>query len=167
MTMKCELCNNTASVAFFVLDKEEKIEKKFYLCEVCASKVPVSCFVVNQIQQPSRLKQFSIPKQTEENISGIFCSYCLTSAKDFLENGLLGCPRCYDSFSELIQDCISVKQLKLTHRGKMPIRLFQRKKLKKDIDQMRQIYQKCLEKENYEEAYGVARRLKRLESYLR
>lgn len=49
----------------------------------------------------------------------------------------------------------------------MPIRLFQRKKLKKDIDQMRQIYQKCLEKENYEEAYGVGRRLKRLESYLR
>ncbi len=52
MIMKCELCNdNIASVVFFVLDKEEKIEKKLYLCEFCANKVPVYSFVVNQNQQ--------------------------------------------------------------------------------------------------------------------
>ena len=164
--MKCEFCSNRASVVFFVLDKEEKIEKKYYLCEVCANKIPVSCFVVNQIQQPSQLRKFTNPRETEENLSGLFCSYCLIKAKDFLESGLLGCAHCYDSFYKLIQDCVSLKQPELIHRGKIPIRLFRQIKLKKDIDHMRQIYQRCLEKENYEEASGVARRLQKLESYL-
>lgn len=165
--MKCELCNNIASVVFFVLDKEEKIEKKYYLCGVCASKVPVSCFVVNPIRQSSQLKKISPQKEIDENASGLSCSYCLTTVKGFLESGFLGCPHCYSAFHELIGNCISEKQPELVHQGKVPIRLFRQKKLKKEIDQMRQAYQRCLEEENYEEASGIARRLKRLESHLK
>ena len=168
MIMKCELCNdNIASVVFFVLDKEEKIEKKLYLCEFCANKGPVYSFVVNQNQQSLHQKKFSLPKETDEDTSVLSCSYCLTSAKDFLESGLLGCAHCYGTFQELIRDLITEKQPELIHRGKVPVRLFRRKKIKKDIDHLRQIYQRCLEEENYEQASGVVRRLKQLESYLR
>jgi len=168
MIMKCELCNDKiASIVFFVLDKEENIEKKLYLCEFCANTVPVSCLVTNQNQKPLHLKKFSLPKETDKNTSRLSCSYCLTSAKDFLESGLLGCAHCYGTFQELIRDFIIDKQPELIHRGKVPVRLFRRKKIKRDIDQMKQTYQRCLEEENYEQASGVVRRLKKLESYLR
>ncbi|MBP8933238.1 MAG: hypothetical protein KBG67_02265 [Candidatus Atribacteria bacterium] len=166
--MKCELCNdNIASVVLFVLDKEEKLEKTFYLCEFCANKVPVSCLVMNQNQPSPTIKKFSLPKEISENTPGLSCSYCLTTVEEFLKSGLLGCSHCYEAFRGIIRDLMVGKQPELIHRGKKPVRLNRRIKIEKDINQMRQIYQKCLEEENYEKASGVIQRLKRLESYLR
>jgi len=167
MTMKCEICNEkTASFVIYIIDKEDKLGKKFFLCEDCANKIPVSCFVLNQ-NQSSPMKKLPTYSEKTRIYQDLSCSYCLTTYQDFLDSGFLGCSHCYETFYDLLRDSISKIQPELIHRGKIPLRLSHRKKIELSMNRMRISYQKCLEEENYEKAEHIKHLLRRLESYLK
>jgi len=167
MIMKCEICNEkSASLIIYVIDKEEKLGKKLFLCEDCASKIPVSCLVLNQHQNSPIKKPFH-SKEDTGYFSDLVCDYCLTTFQEYLDSGFLGCACCYETFHELLQNSILKKQPELTHQGKIPQRLYRRKKIEQDLNQMKMNYQKCLEEENYEKAEHIIHLLRRLESYLK
>jgi len=89
--MKCEICNEkTASFVIYIIDKEDKLGKKFFLCEDCANKIPVSCIVLNQ-NQSSPMKKLPTYGEKTRIYQDLSCSYCLTTYQDFLDSGFLGC----------------------------------------------------------------------------
>lgn len=48
------------------------------------------------------------------------CKHCGYNYQDFLNSGLLGCPRCYESFSRELMPSIQKLHSGLYHTGKQP-----------------------------------------------
>ncbi|MCX6090711.1 MAG: hypothetical protein WCP87_06830 [Atribacterota bacterium] len=165
--MKCHLCQEKeATLVVFIVDKEERVRNKLHLCESCASKIPVSCLVLGHIQSlPDRKTEVASEKR--DPYLDMECGHCLTTFRECLEKGFLGCSHCYEEFFEMLRESIIQKQTELVYRGKVPLRLSHKKRVERDIREMKKDIQHCVDAENYEKAEQLQRMVKRLESFLK
>ncbi|MDX1564918.1 MAG: hypothetical protein R3236_05905, partial [Phycisphaeraceae bacterium] len=98
--MKCDRCDNQATVHLIEIKDSQKVEK--HLCEACAVDegvaVKVQSAPINELLEKFVLKHSGGSGEPEASSTNLVCDHCGLSYDDFRRNGLLGCPHCYASF---------------------------------------------------------------------
>ncbi len=97
--MKCMICGAPATV--FVTQTVNGRTRQQFLCDSCARQRENGLYI--QSRQRQRQKQNTV------------CPKCGTRLDEFLKTGFLGCPECYDAFSEQMQKILPKIQGKTRH----------------------------------------------------
>ena len=96
--MKCQSCGKKeATVKYY--ENINGIKKELHFCMDCASKLGFAEF--SDIFSPMFLPISSY--DLEDNIKCKTCGYTL---EDYSITGLLGCPDCYDTFGDSLDDIL-------------------------------------------------------------
>ena len=83
----------------------------------------------------------------------LLCGHCGISFSDFREDSLLGCPKCYDAFEELLLPLIQrAHQDESRHLGKIPKRSGLKQQRAMDLMRMHKALEDAVGIEDYEEA---------------
>lgn len=177
--MLCQKCNkNEANIHIVKFVNGEKSD--MWVCEECAksiSSMPINLskssdkssmqfqdmigafFDVLDISTNSNNK---MNKVLEQKID-VICKECSTLLSSFISGRELGCPKCYESFSDEIEKLLEKNQGSSLHTGKIP------KRMKNIYDNMSEIKQLKLEidelvaKEEYEEAAIIRDKINKLQ----
>ena len=96
--MKCDNCNNPATVHLTEIKHGKKIEK--HLCEQCAAQnegLPVKAHTpINELLTNFVLAHSGLQKEA----TGTTCDLCGVTWSEFRQNGLLGCEHDYTLFEK-------------------------------------------------------------------
>ena len=127
--MLCQNCGkNEANVKYTQIVNGEK--KEMRLCEDCANKMGIGNFSMNI---PMNFSNFigdffddyedtlSLPNFVKEKSQK--CKNCGESYDEFVKTGLLGCPDCYDEFSDRLDQILKNIQGHIMHAGRKPIQI--------------------------------------------
>ncbi|MEC9372580.1 MAG: hypothetical protein VYC34_02005, partial [Planctomycetota bacterium] len=106
--MKCDRCDNEATVHEVSLHKGKKVEK--HLCESCAKEdgIAVQTHVPINALLSKFVKSAGVLGEGEEATPS--CPECGMTFGEFRQHGLLGCPHCYEVFEEQLGPLIERAQ---------------------------------------------------------
>lgn len=156
--MLCQNCKEKqATVHFMKVINGKRTE--MHLCEKCAP-------VANQEFPP--IESFDIT--VSDILSSFFggriaapqskCSMCGTTFNEFSQTGKLGCPECYDAFSDQLANPLKRIQGSASHVGKIPKRagdgVDEITKLKRELEA-------SIASEDFENAAYLRDQIKKLE----
>ncbi len=150
--MKCELCGENDSVVHVqqVIGNETV---DMHLCGVCAHEKGIS---KSSDKIELSLSQFLTglldlgTKETEPDTSE--CPTCGMKITDFKNDGRLGCPDCYVSFSSEIRNVHKRLSGASRHKGKLPAKLRTYKELLIDRERLKSQLEQAVDQEDYETA---------------
>ncbi|NLD47625.1 MAG: hypothetical protein GX660_10565 [Clostridiaceae bacterium] len=163
--MLCQKCGKrVANIQFTQIINNNK--HTIYLCEGCAkeegkfnfgSPLNINDFFsgLMGISQKSTVS----PQQTE-----LICSECKMSYQDFQKTGKLGCSNCYTVYGEKLTPLLARLQGNLQYHGKIPGKLYSAVKLSREIQKLKDMLDKAIKKEEYEEAAKLRDQIRSLES---
>lgn len=159
--MKCQSCGKReATVKYY--ENINGVKKELHFCSECASKLGFAHFP--DIFSPMFV---SIPDYLEEE--EIKCPKCGYTLDDYTKTGLFGCPECYNTFNENLDELFLKIHGKNRHVKEKNKVLKNKKnsevKLTKDekIAKLKEEIKKLIEEEKYEEAAVVRDKIKKLE----
>ncbi len=160
--MLCDECrSNQASVHLVTIVNGEKKERN--LCPQCAHKLGADSFSPFSWSDmfPGSFAGFSRPKEAR-------CPSCGMTLSEFERNGLLGCPKCYQSLRDEILPVIGRVQTRAQHAGRSP-QNYQPAKLSEpseekmtEEEKLRSQLQKAVAAEEYEKAAALRDQLRAL-----
>jgi len=154
--MKCDKCNNSATVHLTEIKQGKKIEK--HLCEQCASTegigskthTPINELLTNFVMMHSGL--------TKDQQSAT-CEHCGITWAEFRQGGLLWCEHDYQTFEKDLTPLLQRAQDSATHHvGKVPTRRGGTgvpAKRALDLTKLRKELQRAVEGEDYEKAAKI------------
>ncbi len=162
--MKCQNCNNSATVHLTEIKAGKKIEK--HLCEQCAaqneglpvkSHMPINELLTNFVMQHSGLQKEA----------GTACEYCGITWSEFRQNGLLGCAHDYTLFERDLTPLLQRAHEGANHHiGKVPTRRGGSgvpMKRQVDLVKLRRELGKAIEAEDYERAAKLRDQIKQVD----
>ncbi len=162
--MKCQNCNNNATVHLTEIKAGKKIEK--HLCEQCAaqneglpvkSHMPINELLTNFVMQHSGLQKEA----------GTACEYCGITWSEFRQNGLLGCAHDYTLFERDLTPLLQRAHEGANHHiGKVPTRRGGSgvpMKRQVDLVKLRRELGKAIEAEDYERAAKLRDQIKQVD----
>ena len=94
------------------------------------------------------------------------CSCCTTKFLDVCKTGTLGCPVCYEAFSQELESLLKGLHGTPFHRGKVPRVDDKRARIRAELQTKRALLRSSLRMENYEDAAHLRDEIKALESGL-
>ncbi|HEX8324496.1 MAG TPA: UvrB/UvrC motif-containing protein [Tepidisphaeraceae bacterium] len=155
--MKCENCNNPATVHLTEIKAGKKIEK--HLCETCAAALegigqPKGHTPINELLTNFVMSHSSGTKEQTQQ-----CDTCGVTWAEFRQSGVLGCANDYRAFERELAPLIQRAHEGATHHvGKVPTRrgstnLAPRRKI--DTDKLKKDLQRAIEAEDYERAAKI------------
>lgn len=121
--MKCEQCNNEATVHELIVSGGVPTER--HLCEACArehgivtgSPAPVTEFLV-------KIAEAAAKSPGTTATAPAACPACGTTFADFKHSGRLGCAECYKRFEQQLTPILDRAHQGATHHvGKVPVRM--------------------------------------------
>jgi len=163
--MKCDNCNNPATVHLTEIKHGKKIEK--HLCEQCAAQnegLPVKAHTpINELLTNFVLAHSGLQKEP----TGTTCENCGITWAEFRQNGLLGCEGDYTLFEKDLTPLIQRAHEGATHHvGKVP----QRRggtgvpaKRSNDLARLRKELARAVEVEDYERAAKLRDQIRQAE----
>lgn len=92
------------------------------------------------------------------------CPACGFSQADFKKTGRLGCPLCYDTFSEGLNSLLKAMHKGTSHTGKMPASMQQHLRHDAEMQTLQKELEKAVLEENYESAADLRDQIKHLEN---
>lgn len=118
--MKCDHCDNEATVHEVTVEKGKKLEK--HLCENCAQEQGLA--VKSHTSINALLTKYVMSSSaSQQESTRIACEGCGMDYAEFRQHGLLGCPDCYSSFEEQLGPLLERAHEGGTHHvGKTPRR---------------------------------------------
>ena len=179
--MKCDRCNNEATIHEVVIHKGRKVERR--LCEQCADELglePAQGAPIQELLQKYVLASAPPPTQLVKAERGLVCPECHTSYGQFRSAGLLGCPACYTTFEAKLGPVLERAHEGCGHHtGKVPRRALAQlrsagdgRKLEmilgdaeeraRQIRQLREQLEHAVRAEQYERAAAIRDDLRRL-----
>lgn len=160
---KCFFCNKLTQTPFHVTEfVDGKVDSTFDMCKRCADEYLVD-------KKPGESKDgmdLTVIKTTQDllnfiaNISlsnkkpSITCG-CGTTEQDFEQTGRFGCPKCYDTFQEKIEQLVLPYHGAKQHVGKSPHRATEEQWESTDTEKLKLLKlqrAKAIELEEYEKA---------------
>lgn len=151
--MKCDNCDNEATVHEVTIHKGHKVEK--HLCEQCARDVGIDS--QSEAIPAALLSQFVVGAEAKSSSGGPSrgkaCGQCGMTYAKFRQHGLLGCAECYQAFEEqLIPLLDRAQEGGAEHLGKTPRRSVGALQHQRQISLLRKQLAEALQKERYERA---------------
>lgn len=174
--MKCQKCKEQeANVKITQIINDNKIE--MYLCDECAKAINVPNIKFDIDNFFSGFFN-SWPMLSQKEIIGERkCNTCGYTFEDFVKYGQLGCPHCYDTFSDNLDYVFEKMHGKTRHVGKGAkvdladkkiVKSFSLKesKIQNQIIEKEEMLRKCINEEKYEEAAKYRDEIKKLKDDL-
>ncbi len=162
MKRKCDRCDNEATVHEVVIRNGEKAEK--HVCEGCARE---DGFTVHAHAPISDLITKFVISQTKGEKSPVkvgVCGSCGLTFAEFKQQGVLGCPECYQTFEEQLSAMIERAHEGATHHiGKSPKRAGGSAGRHERITTLRKQLHDAITAEQYERAAALRDQLLRVE----
>jgi len=163
--MKCDICGlREAKVVVYFIGGEGEVKNKLFLCPSCSQEVSISRVISSNTPEENSSLTRIFPLEEKE---GEQCSFCQWKWEDFLKMGMVGCPHCYDFYSEEIKSWLLQNQEGVYHRGKVPLHWWKRRKIQNTISRLTRDLQNAIEKENYEKAGHLKKVMEKLRSRLK
>src|ERR1700744_6075006 len=163
--LKCDICNNPATVHLTEIRNGKKIEK--HLCEQCAAQsegLPVKSHTpINELLTNFVLAHSGLQKEQQ----GTTCEHCGITWAEFRQNGLLGCEHDYELFECDLTPLLQRAHEGATHHvGKVPTRrggtgVPMKKTV--DLSKLRKELQRAIEDGDYEKAAKLRDSIKQAE----
>ena len=151
MKRKCDYCDTVATHHEVQVIHGQKIEK--HLCDQHAIEYGVEGSI-SQTPINDLLSHFIKQHSGEEVVSEeLGCDHCGMTFADFREDSLLGCPKCYEAFEELLLPLIErAHEDANRHLGKVPRRSGSAQRREVDLLRMRKALSEAVVTEDFEKA---------------
>jgi len=122
--MKCQKCNEKEATIQIVQKHIGGKEESLALCAACAKELGISFSSVTHAQEAIPLSIFNDFFQQHFDLEHIgkkenTCPSCQMTLDMVRKKGLLGCPQCYDAFSEYLEPIFGKMQMGKEHKGRM------------------------------------------------
>lgn len=164
--MKCQSCGKKEAVVRYSENINGK-NKELHFCMDCAKKLGFVNFS-NMFSPLFSSITSSFNNLDEEN--DLVCRNCGYTFDKYLSTGLLGCPQCYETFSNNLDDILIKLQGKNRHKEKInKFKLDKKnnsvKKQEKNenVDDLKIKLKKLVEEEKYEEAAVIRDKIRSIE----
>ncbi|MFQ8697796.1 MAG: UvrB/UvrC motif-containing protein, partial [Peptoniphilus harei] len=92
----------------------------------------------------------------------IRCEYCGRSFRELKNTGVLGCPKCYDSFGNEIKAYLKALNINLKYRGKIPKNSESYIYYNRKLEDLREKLDLAISLEEYEKAAEIRDEIKTL-----
>ena len=181
--MLCQNCGkNDANVRYTQI--VNGVKKEMILCEKCAEKLGINNFKINMpIHFSNFLDDFFDDEQLLPNFMNRRinqCNSCGELYDDFIKTGLLGCPECYDMFSDRLDSVLKNIQGNTRHVGRKPLNIeakmkntgenkvsnkkqeSKEEKQANKLEQLQEELKKAIKEERYEDAAKIRDEIKNL-----
>lgn len=166
--MICQNCNfMEANVRFTQIINGNKAE--MYLCENCAAEKGLKGieipFGINDFLS-SFISMNAMPSaQYMPAVKSIrACKTCGMEYDEFLKSGRLGCVNCYSTFGNKLNGLVKKLHGNVAHKGKVPgAKQGDEKKQPTQIESLKQMLTKAIEREEYEQAARIRDEIRKLE----
>lgn len=166
--MICEVCHE-AIATVHLTEIVNNAKKEIHLCEACAEQKGVAIHShVKDISIPEFFGQLVDPKDDDsESWDDLECEPCGITFRQFRQNGKLGCPNCYDAFrseiNPLLRKIHSIPSGPVRHRGKVPTRIDDVMKSKRELEELKEELTSAVAGEEYELAATLRDKIHELE----
>jgi len=159
--MVCDVCKTNQATVFLTQIVDGKMQK-VNLCESCSKEKGVTDptgFALADL-----LLGLGAAQEIEKSGTLQKCPACGFSQADFKKTGRLGCPLCYDTFSEGLNSLLKAMHKGTSHVGKTPARLLESMQFDAEMENLQKELQKAVVDENYESAAELRDQIKHLEN---
>ena len=152
--MLCSLCKEREATVHLTQIMGEKMQK-VDLCEECAKEKgvndPAAFSFADLLMGLGASKE--VEKSSGQKESP--CPVCGFTHADFKKTGRLGCPACYEHFSDGLTNLLKSMHKGIRHTGKVPKRFKQLKKAMDASDRLKSLQRKlakAITEEDFEQA---------------
>jgi len=159
--MKCQFCQNAATVHLTKIVKGQHVKQEIHLCEPCARKHNL---IPDQATPHVDLKallglllgplQATTPLATPADPSALTCPSCGLKYEEFRAEGRLGCPEEYDAFRATLEPLLERIHRSQMHAGKLPLAV-RRRNREEELKDLRRKMKAAAKAEKYEEAARI------------
>ncbi|MCL1999530.1 MAG: UvrB/UvrC motif-containing protein [Turicibacter sp.] len=160
--MLCDKCNkNQATVHMKQIVNGSSAEMN--LCQDCATALdsPISIEAIFNGLLGSYLSSERQKNQRNEDT----CEACGMTTTEFKSSGgKLGCANCYNTFISNLKPILTNVQSGLRHEGKFPTKSGRIMFQEREVGRLRELMQKSIEEENFEEAARIRDEVRLLET---
>jgi len=94
------------------------------------------------------------------------CPQCGFSQADFKKLGRFGCPECYETFSEGLDNLLKTMHKGTRHVGKVPAAFSGVQTMKERLERLQQELARAIQEENFERAAVLRDEIKNLQARL-
>jgi protein arginine kinase activator len=108
-----------------------------------------------------QLKSADAKENTEKK-----CPACGTTFREFAENGMAGCPTCYETFEDELKPTLGKVHGHTSHIGRAPARFKEKLDAKKHIAELEAEQKEAVKNEDFEKAAQIRDELKELRNTL-
>lgn len=159
--MLCSVCKEaeaTVHLTQIVGDKMQKVD----LCEACSKQKGVND--PTGFSLADLLLGLGAAQEVEQasGTSDLKCPNCGFTQADFKKSGRLGCPECYNVFSEGLEGLLKTMHKATKHVGKVPQALKAVRDFKEKMKSLQKKLDKAVAEENFEQAAQLRDELKQL-----
>jgi len=155
--MLCEHCNkNKATVHYEQVINGVRTEK--HLCAACAEELDMGgLFDTGNLFAPLFAPAVSARKARS-------CPVCGYSEREFLDTQFLGCPDCYNAFSDIIEPMLQRVHGSVTHKGTRLVGgdFDEKAKPLSEIEKLKLQLDEAVKKQEYEKAAKLRDKIKEL-----
>jgi protein arginine kinase activator len=170
--MLCDQCKKRpVAVHFTQIINTEKVEMN--LCEQCAAEKGGFNFVIQpNMALHNFFSSFLNPGINKPGVGTVAedpqykdlkCETCGLTYQQFFQGGKFGCAKCYDYFGDQLTPIFKRIHGSTHHTGKIPHISGSGLKLKREIQQLRDELNRCVEREEFERAAQLRDQIYRLE----
>ena len=173
--MLCEKCKKRTATVFYNENINGK-SRSFSLCGECAAKMREK----GDLQDiTSMIGSFADPfSDLHDKLFGGFfgipalcsdsdekkCPTCGCSYAEIVKNGKVGCPDCYETFSDELKRMIQSVHGTTSHTGNVPSRHRARQERNARLKELKKQLQDAVKDENYESAAQLRDEIRKLEA---
>jgi protein arginine kinase activator len=161
--MVCCVCKEkpaTVHLTHIEGDKMQKVD----LCEECAKNKGVNS--TPDFSLADLLLGLGASHEIEQAAGGVElkCPRCGFTHADFKKSGRLGCPECYQTFSDGLEGLLKSMHKGTRHTGKVPEGLRRTRDASERMKALQQRLAKAVEEENFEQAAILRDEIKQMSS---
>jgi protein arginine kinase activator len=166
MAIKCneDNCDNEATV--HLTEFRDGVKHEMHLCESCAAAKGLpgkSHFSIQQLLAGIASQGAALGAQKTRKGKEAACPGCGTTLSQFQGSGRFGCPECYTTFKDEVQNLVEKIHDSTQHCGKVPRRTSTEVTLQKDLRQLQTELKRAVRQEEYERAAQIRDQIKVLE----
>jgi protein arginine kinase activator len=153
--MKCEVCKSKEAVVHFkqIVNGESR---ELHVCAQCATEHGLD------VQSPMSVTDFLFglggEREKQPARDAKKCPACGLKARDFRKRTRMGCPACYDTFSEELEPMLTAMHKSRQHVGKVPAR----QRTTAEIGFLEKALEKAVARQDFEEAAQLRDRIHEL-----
>jgi protein arginine kinase activator len=148
--MKCDVCTNEATVFLTQIINGQMTTVN--LCETCSKAKGVTD------EMGFGLAEAFLGAGNTTNVQRndvLTCPSCGFTSAQLKKIGRMGCPDCYDTFQEGLDQLLSSMHKGTRHLGKIPTRAIADSRRNASMEELKHALQSAIDEERYEEAARI------------